>query len=445
MKIEHAIEDQKVVIQPEDASITDYPQYYNPQPSVTVTESPRFILQYDNTATTQYPVMDVQITHTAPAKIKKQPVVTTRPNEEAQIHLQAGGVLHNNNNINNNNGNEGSPNRQTSRVRGRGRNRARVATTTTEKPVARTTARPVIRVAPKRTTTTSATTTTQKPTVKSATEEEFFGFIRQPNFNQIYNIQIPAATQQPIQIYQNTQNLPTNNDVKVSTYQAFGDSNKNLNVRAQSYQIPQNQPQVDDVRLDFNSAPFDATTVHFLGEIRPKYRPTTQNYEEIITVTEAIETIRPETETPRSRTRGRVRNPQRQPTGRQSNNEVSTYRTQPATRRSNVIRSRGRGNVHYRVPDNGRQKHDKDADVEGGNYPPSFFQNRQAVVAATVPTTTNAPIFQISIDPGNEDDYADQLPNPSLFQPNILPRPDQWTEATEHTVNNEGKHNKILI
>lgn len=446
MKIEHTVEDQKVIIQPDDASITDYPQHYNPQSSVIATESPRFLLQYDNTATTQNPITDVQITHPAPVKIKKQPVVPTRPFEEGQIHLQAGGVLHNNNINNNNNDNEGSLPRQTTRVRGRGRNRARIATTTTEKPIVRTTARPVIRVLPKRTTTTSTTTTTQKPTSKSTSEEEFFGFIRQPNFNQIYNIQIPAATQQPIQIYQNTESLPPSTDIRVSSYHVFGNSNNNPNVRVQSYQIPQNQQRPEDVRLDFNSIPSDATTVHFLGEIRPKYRPTTQNYEDIITATEATETVRPEAETPRSRVRGRVRNPQRKPPARQSDNDVSTYRTQQATRRSNVIRSRGRGNVHYRSPDNLRQKEDKDADVEGGNYPQSFLQNRQAATVATAPTIINSsPVFQISIDPGNEDDYVDQLPNPSLLQPKILPRPDEWTEATQNIANSEGKHNKILM
>lgn len=169
-----------------------------------------------------------------------------------------------------------------------------------------------------------------------------------------------------------------------------------------------------------NTAP-ETTTLYFVGELRPKYRvnPT------IETTTTATESG---TETPRHRVRQRTRIPNLRKSSaaaavRSSNDDTNSRKNEQATRRSNVIRSRGR--VHYKPPENTQETRDEESDVEGGNYPITYLLGKQS--------STAKPSFQITIDP-----QEDQSPLSSINRLRIVPRPEEWHEATSFTVDEEG-------
>lgn len=142
---------------------------------------------------------------------------------------------------------------------------------------------------------------------------------------------------------------------------------------------------------DGEAAP--STPVQFIGEIRPKYTTT---------------------ETPKfkPRAKGRIQN-------QSAYNEVKSQPLddQVTRRSSTVVRGRTRGKSHYKPPPS-EQRKEEDTDVEGGNYPIGFIAKR----------TTTQPIFQITIDPLDEE-VDDQVPHSSIFVPNVVKKPD-WIEAS---------------
>lgn len=256
--------------------------------------------------------------------------------------------------------------RHTFRVRGRGRARTR-PTTSTE----RVTTRRVI-----------VPSSTPRSIIKQTNEEdedEFYGFIRHPNFKQQANhVQIASATQQP-QYYSN-QGLTRPNDFK----------------------------------LTYDNTNLETTTIRFVGEIKPKYPSPT------VTTAEA------NTDAPKPTRRTRIRtNPKKSYEGNLKNHRP-TYSDQaePATRRTSL---RSRGRTHYKASaNNPRSKSEEEADVEGGNYPKNFFQNKE-------PSAT--PSFQITIGPGQDED--DQAPNASILRPTYV-KSDEWHEATGGIDDSEG-------
>lgn len=270
------------------------------------------------------------------------------------------------------------------RIRGRGRTRTR-PTSTTERITTR-------RTVP------STTATSRRVTSQNNEEEdgEFYGFIRQPNFKTPTNqIQVASATQQP-QYYTNA-NEATEEKSNYLT----------------------NRPT--DFKIAYENTNFDTTTLRFVGEIKPKYPSTTPS--SIEDLTEATK--------PSRRTRIRT-NPKKSYESNSLKNR-SSYNTEnqvPVTRRTSTTRTRGRS--HYKPPvGNQKSKSDEEADVEGGNYPISFLQQRQS-------TTSAAPSFQITIDPAEEQDEEDQAPNSSIYRPTVV-KPDEWYEATGDIDDIEGK------
>nr|XP_023023056.1 uncharacterized protein LOC111511277 [Leptinotarsa decemlineata] len=225
-------------------------------------------------------------------------------------------------------------------------------------------------------TTKRTTTPTQVETEK---EEEFYGFFRQPNFSSqpAFSAEETITTEKP----------------------RFHHDNYN----SENSLAPR---QFDNTNLD-------STTLRFVGEIVPKYQTTSREVQ-----------VEPETEAPRPRIRGRIKAPQR--TSHRGSYEDSRSQEQ-STRRTNVIRSRGR--TQFQLPDSLRKEKDED-DVVGGNYPPSFFQNKQQY-------TTRAPTFQITVDPYGEEE-SDQAPHPSIFRPNVV-RPDEWHDASQYDAGDKGQ------
>lgn len=266
---------------------------------------------------------------------------------------------------NKNNYDETTTTRTTTKSRGRTRGRSRFATTTTSKP------------------TTAKLTTTSEYVETKDDGNEFYGFIRN-TLRDDQPLQVKTYTQQPTQLYS-------------STYQS---SQKPLIV-------------INAEDSDTNENKAFTKSVQFVGQIRPKYQA--QNEET----------------TQKSKTRARIRVPTRKtPEQKQSYNEVSAPgATEQATRRSSVIRSRGR--AHYKVPENLRKKVESEID-ENQNYPPSFFKNRAT-------TTTRPNNFQITIGPNSNDGTIedDQDPHPSIYSPRFVPKPkEDWTEISNQPLLN---------
>lgn len=146
-----------------------------------------------------------------------------------------------------------------------------------------------------------------------------------------------------------------------------------------------------------------STPIYFIGEIRPKYQPsssTSRVYEstqELIEGTDRYVATTPSeysTEPVTSKSRGRVR-----VAGRVSNEEVSIK----------PIRTRTRGKTHYKPPQSlTNKKSSEDIDVEGGNYPELYLKSKE--------NYTPRPSFQITVDPSD-----DQVPHSSIYQPKYLP------------------------
>ncbi|XP_044265860.1 uncharacterized protein LOC123012116 [Tribolium madens] len=236
-------------------------------------------------------------------------------------------------------------------------------------------------------TTPRPTTTTTEKLQKQEEQDEAYGFIRTPNYERAP----PVVTQQPLQLYS-------------ASYQ----------------EIPRTIIQVEDDSHTKQTQDYDSTSpasVQFVGQIRPKY-----------TTTESQELS---TEAPKSRGRVRIRIPSRKATSQQqqSYNEVKSHRfnDQVTRRSSNVVRTRGRGKAHFKLPEQMTVKAD-DHDVEGGNYPASYLKSREL-------TTEKPSSFQITIDPAEEED---QVPHSSLYSPQIIKSTDtQWVEATNFPKVNE--------
>ncbi|XP_015836926.2 mucin-2 isoform X1 [Tribolium castaneum] len=236
-------------------------------------------------------------------------------------------------------------------------------------------------------TTPRPTTTTTEKLQKQEEQDEDYGFIRKPSYERAPQV----VTQQPLQLYS-------------ASYQ----------------EIPRTIIQVEDDSHTKQTQDYDTTSpvpVQFVGQIRPKY-----------TTTEAQE---PSTEAPKSRGRVRIRVPSRKATSQQqqSYNELKSHRydDQVTRRSSNVVRTRGRGKSHFKLPEQMTVK-DDEHDVEGGNYPASYLKNREL-------TTERPSSFQITIDPSDEED---QVPHSSLYSPQIIKSTDtQWVEATNFPKVNE--------
>lgn len=174
--------------------------------------------------------------------------------------------------------------------------------------------------------------------------------------------------------------------------------------RVYAYQTPSQHGE--DYQLNLDNTHVETSTVRFIGEIVPKYTTSREVITEI------------ETETPKPRIRTRIRAPQRktQPTQEQ------------ATRRSNIIRSRGK--THFKLPETAKKnKEDAEADVEGGNYPAQYLQGRRGV-------TTPTPNFQITVAPDEED----QALNPSLYRPSVVASPQEWHDASEYNHQDQSKN-----
>lgn len=268
------------------------------------------------------------------------------------------------------------------RIRGKGRTRTRPSTTTEKA-----TTRRVI---------TTATSAARLATNKNSEEQEFYGFIRQPNFRTSTNqIQVASATHQP---------------------EYFTNSNQDFNEKDAFYP---NHPK--DFRISYDNTNTETTTIRFVGEIKPKYPSTTSRSKEALTeATKPSRRTRIRTNTKKSYESSNVKN--HRPT--YSENQES------ATRRASIIRSRGR--TQYKPPPgNQRSKSDEEADVEGGNYPRTYLQQKQTSTAATSG-------FQITIGPSDEQDDEDQDQNSSIYRPTII-RPEEWHEATRDIQDVEGK------
>lgn len=270
------------------------------------------------------------------------------------------------------------------RVRGRGRPRARPATTTET-------------ITTRRVITKTVPTSSPVQTQNNDEEEEFYGFIRQPNFKQPSNqIQLTSATRQP-QYYSNHISQGKNNYLS-------------------------NRPK--DFRLSYDNTNFETTSRTFVGEIKPKYPGGAA------TSTEASgkDTLKPS-----RRTRIRANPKKSYESTNSPRNHRPTYsdNPEPVTRRTN-LRSRGRS--HYKPPkEKQRSKSDEEADVEGGNYPQNFLQNKQT-------TTSAAPSFQITLDPAEQQsEEDDQAPNASIFRATVV-KPEEWHEATGDIEDIEGKY-----
>lgn len=353
MQFDHVVENQQVItVKPEVANdekqFKDYHQVYSlPAQTPTIEE----------VITTQKPVVEVKVTHSV-----TEPSIVTASNDDSRYirvnsNIQSGGVYNNNK--------DEAATRPSVRTRGRVRIRSRFSSTTPR-----------------------ATTTTTKSTVqKEEEQDENYGFIRKPQFDQ----PSPVVTQQPLQLYS-------------ASYQ----------------EIPRTIIQVEDDTNTKQSQAYDTASpapVQFVGQIRPKY-----------TTTEVQERS---TEAPKARGRARIRVPNRKATSQQqqSYNEVKSHRfdDQVTRRSSNVVRTRGRGKSHFKVPETATIKHDEH-DVEGGNYPAGYLKSRQL-------TTERPTSFQITIDPSEEDD---QVPHSSLYSPQIIKSTDtQWVEATNFPAVNE--------
>ncbi|CAH1116705.1 unnamed protein product [Phaedon cochleariae] len=233
-------------------------------------------------------------------------------------------------------------------------------------------------------TTTEAVTTRRPstPVQQEEQEEEFYGFFRQPNFSQPPVHQSEQTTSSRPNVY---------------------------------YESTPSQTR-DDTRLQYdNTREAYSTTPRFVGELVPKYQTTSSNIE------------REDVETPRPRIRPRTRAPHRQNSPRISAN----VDTESSTKNPNALRSRGRS--HYKVPENLRKE--REDDIEGGNYPAEFFQNKQQF-------TTRSPSFQITVTPDDEEE-DDQVPHHSLYRPNVLARPEEWHEASQYDAGDKGQGNLI--
>lgn len=174
--------------------------------------------------------------------------------------------------------------------------------------------------------------------------------------------------------------------------------------RVYAYQTPSQHGE--DYQLNLDNTHVETSTVRFIGEIVPKYT----------TSREVITEIETETPKPRIRTRTRAQQRKTQPTQEQ------------ATRRSNIIRSRGK--THFKLPETAnKNKEDAEADVEGGNYPAQYLQGRRGV-------TTPTPNFQITVAPDEED----QALNPSLYRPSVVASPQEWHDASEYNHQDQSKN-----
>ncbi|CAH1180748.1 unnamed protein product [Phyllotreta striolata] len=299
---ESADSDKVVTVKPEEQVYSVSKEY----PTST-----RPFIQYDNTASTSKPNINVQITH--PDDVPKE------------------------------------------RTRVRSRVKDRPRTSSTERVVTR-------RIIEK------------TPPAKEDSEEEFYGFFRRPDFG-------PSSE--------------TTVDVPSTTPRH----------RIYSYQTPSQHGE--DYQLNVDNTRVESTTVRFIGEIVPKYTTSRE--------------IAAETETPKPRIRTRTRTPQRK------------TQSEPTTRRSNVIRSRGK--THFKLPETAKKiKEDEDAEVEGGNYPAQFLQGRRT-------SSTPTPNFQITVSPEDEDD---QVIHSSLYRPNVIARPQEWHDASEYPDNNKKTNSNSL-
>ncbi|CAH0552186.1 unnamed protein product [Brassicogethes aeneus] len=221
----------------------------------------------------------------------------------------------------------------------------------------------------------STTTTT---TEKTQGQEEFYGFFRQPDFNKP-----KVEEQQPIIEFQST----------------------NAPIQYSSSYLSSPQPKTvyneEFVAKGYSTERSELSSpVHFIGEIRPKYYPQAQYEESKLSIATAEQD--PMT-TERFTSRVTVQS---------NDNEVNSYTTKRG-------RTRSRGNTHYRLPETLTSPKD-DAEVEGGNYPASFFSNK--------PSLTEEP-FQITIDPLQED-MEDQSPHSSIYSHNYVKPDSDWVEAS---------------
>jgi hypothetical protein len=296
----------------------------------------------------------------------QEPVIITTSSEEPPRLFRVNSNIQSGGVIYNNKNDEGTT-RASVRTRGRSRSRTRFGSTTARPTTSRTT-----------------TTTTAKP--QEDEEEEFYGFIRKPDFNK----PAPAVTQQPLPLYSASYQEPPRTLIQLED------------------EGGQNQ--------DYESG--SVAPVQFVGQIRPKY-----------TTTEAQEYS---TEAPKHRSRARIRVPSRKATPHQSYNEVKSHRfdDQVTRRSSNVVRTRGRGKSHFKLPENLTEKSDEH-DVEGGNYPQVYFKQKEL-------TTEKPAGFQITIDPAEGDVDEDQVPHSSLYSPQIIRTGEtQWVEASVYPAPND--------
>lgn len=383
MQFEHTIDEQKIItVKPDDVSeetpsaIKEYHQVYKLPSSAE---------------NSQKPVVDIKITH--PLDTKESDIIITPNKNDEYVHFTSN-VQSGETGSRHRYSEEVTTQRSNIRVRGRTRAKSRFPSTTAR---------------------TTSTTTTQK----SEEPQEFYGFFRAPDFSKpkLPEQEVIQTTEVPVQYYSSSYVSSPKpkivyNEPKITYEEQTG-----------LYNQPKTVYNEEFVANGYSTerSELSSPSVHFIGEIRPKYYSTAQYEESKISIATAEQdptTTETQTSTKRVLTTSSEENLNRY-------NEVN-HRNDQTTRRSRI---RSRGKVHYRAPEKLKPTTDE-ADVEGGNYPASFFRNRE---------TSTAPSFQITVDPLQEEETEDdQSPHSSIYSPKFVPKPsEEWVEASAVPFYNE--------
>lgn len=356
--------------------------------------------------------------------------------------------------------------RPTPRQRSRTRGRPRHSTTTT--------------TVPPPTTTRRYTTTTDKPKEKAEEEEEFYGFIRPPSFNKPvqlhfdYSTKPPSSPKEHVQQYTpRPEYVPKTTALPVYQVEYTPKTVPDLSYYSPNVVSSTQQPKIQYYEL-VGEADKSGIKIYTNGDdvsttprqlFIPQY---TVDQQHLAATPEPVRHVQPTTipeeHTTKSKVRFRVPQRKRPSEGTNSaenydydrsgeesqaktnevsttkhamlpisptdsfnykGNEVSDSYGQPITRRTNLQRTRNRGSAHFQRPANLRPVPDEDS-IEGANYPSTYLQSKGA--------TTQAPSFQITVDPEEAAESAyDQLPYSSIQRPSIV-RPDNVVESLDSKI-----------
>lgn len=229
-----------------------------------------------------------------------------------------------------------------------------------------------------------------EPTPPPAENDDYYGFIRMPTYQQYQ----PEAVAQPSstprydydqsQYYSQTERAST-----VSADTVYVEGSGNTSPSSVNY------PNYADKTLEISSAVVDTTTVTEAPTTK-KLERTKVRFARPSTVGNPVYTIRPpkRVETPVKITKigGRIRKP-----ATTTENEIQEN--------ASVQPKVSRGHSHFQGP----QK--ESAEKESDNYPEGYLKSHE--------TVTKSPAFKITVAPY---DYGDQIPYQSINRPKVVAR-----------------------